>query len=154
MNAITKLQNKLAKLQNRLTKFQKIGICRKLKRTAMDLIFKIARLEQVIEDMEKIEGVFEVKLYTPKKCYHSWLAKISKERDPRYGGFKKRFIEPTNRIFNRRGEEYALYEIPITLEAIYQDSDGDFWRFRDLEGNTVLMSYQEVCYRFREGESR
>jgi hypothetical protein len=47
----------------------------------------------------------------------------------------------------------ATFEIPINLNAIYQDSDGDYWVFENVKGEIQSISYQEVCYRFSQRAS-
>ena len=89
-----------------------------------------------------------LELQTPRRAWRAWVAKISAKKDPVYGGFSKEFIEPCDRQFDRKGETSATFEIEIDLNQIYQDSDGDFWMFENLDGDIKIISYQEVKYIF------
>jgi len=110
----------------------------------------IAQLQKnVIVAFKKLPKTRTLTLETPKRAWKAWIAKISSERDLKYGGYKKQFIEPVSRKFEgKKGEVSATFEIPIDLNSIYQDSDGDYWVFENIKGEIQCISYQEVCYRF------
>lgn len=126
-------------------------------RAKAKLVIKILAVEAAIEAIQKnaivafkkLPKTRTLTLETPKRAWKAWIAKISSERDLKYGGYKKQFIEPINRKFEgKKGEVSATFEIPIDLNAIYQDSDGDYWVFENIKGEIQCISYQEVCYRF------
>jgi hypothetical protein len=151
------LQSKLARLEAQL----KITKGRQNQRK---LIEKILAVEAAIEAIEK-NAIVSFKrlpktrtliLETPRRAWRAWVAKISPEKDIEYGGFTKKFIEPVSRKFEgKKGETSATFEIPIDLNAnaIYQDSDGDYWVFENVKGEIQSISYQEVCYRFSQRAS-
>jgi hypothetical protein len=151
------LQSKLAQLEAQL----KIT---KGRRNQRKLIEKILKVEAAIEAIEKntivsfkrLPKTCTLILETPRRAWRAWVAKISPEKDIKHGGFTKKFIEPVNRKFEgKKGETSATFEIPIDLNAnaIYQDSDGDYWVFENVKGEIQSISYQEVCYRFSQRAS-
>ena len=144
------LQSKLARLNAQLA-------ITKGRRNQRKLIEKILKVEAAIEAIEKntivsfkrLPKTCTLTLETPKRAWKAWIAKISSERDLKYGGYKKQFIDPVSRKFEgKKGEVSATFEIPIDLNSIYQDSDGDYWVFENIKGEIQCISYQEVCYRF------
>ena len=144
------LQIKLARLEAQLA-------ITKGNRAKAKLIIAILAVEAAIEAIEKntivafkrLPKTRTLTLETPRRAWKAWVAKISPERDTKYGGFTKKFIEPVSRKFEgKKGEVSATFEIPIDLNAIYQDSDGDYWVFENIMGEIQSISYQEVCYRF------
>jgi hypothetical protein len=149
------LQSKLARLNAQL----KIT---KGRRNQRKLIEKILAVEAAIEAIEKntivsfkrLPKTRTLVLETPRRAWRAWVAKISPEKDIEYGGFTKKFIEPVSRKFEgKKGEVAATFQIPINLNAIYQDSDGDYWVFENVKGEIQSISYQEVCYRFSQRAS-
>ena len=126
-------------------------------RAKAKLVIKILAVEAAIEQIQKnaivsfkrLPKTRTLTLETPRRAWRAWVAKISPEKDIKHGGFTKKFIEPINRKFEgKKGETSATFEIPIDLNAIYQDSDGDYWKFQNMKGEIQCISYQEVCYRF------
>lgn len=147
---MTNLQSKL----NRLNAQLKIT---KGRQNLRKLIEKILKVEAAIEAIEKntivgfkrLPKTRTLTLETPRRAWRAWVAEISPEKDIKHGGFTKKFIEPVSRKFEgKKGETSATFEIPIDLNAIYQDSDGDYWKFQNMKGEIQCISYQEVCYRF------
>lgn len=126
-------------------------------RAKAKLVIKILAVEAAIEQIQKnaivsfkrLPKTCTLTLETPRRAWRAWVAKISPEKDIKHGGFTKKFIKPINRKFEgKKGETSATFEIPIDLNAIYQDSDGDYWVFENIKGEIQCISYQEVCYRF------
>jgi hypothetical protein len=149
------LQTKLARLEAQLA-------ITKGRQNQRKLIKKILKVEAAIEAIEKntivsfkrLPKTRTLTLETPRRAWRAWVAKISPEKDIEYGGFTKKFIEPVSRKFEgKKGEVAATFEIPINLNAIYQDSDGDYWVFENVKGEIQSISYQEVCYRFSQRAS-
>jgi hypothetical protein len=149
------LQSKLARLNAQLA----ISRGRQNQRK---LIEKILKVEAAIEAIEKntivsfkrLPKTRTLILETPRRAWRAWVAKISSEKDIKYGGYKKQFMEPVSRKFEgKKGETSATFEIPIDLNAIYQDSDGDYWVFENVKGEIQSISYQEVCYLFSQRAS-
>ena len=149
---MTNLQSKLTRLNAQLS-------ITKGRQNQRKLIEKILKVEAAIEAIEKntivalkrLPKTRTLTLETPRRAWRAWVAKISPERDTKYGGFTKKFIEPVSRKFEgKKGEVSATFEIPIDLNAIYQDSDGDYWLFENIIGEIQSISYQEVCYRFSQ----
>lgn len=146
------LQSKLARLESQL----KIT---KGNRAKAKIVIEILKVESAIEQLQKnnivafkrVPKTRTLILETPRRAWKAWVAKISPEKDIKHGGFTKKFIEPVSRKFEgKKGETSATFEIPIDLNAnaIYQDSDGDYWVFENIKGEIQCISYQEVCYRF------
>lgn len=156
MNKINYYTQKLARLEAKLAQFQKVGVSDRM--IAIKLIWEIERIERIVKSLQSIKSEIKpfnrptrtLTLQTPRRAYRAWVAKISPEKDPKYGGFKKQFIEPTSREFGKKGETEATFEIPVDLTAIYQDSDGDYWVFENFDGDIKIICYQEVCYRFQK----
>ena len=126
-------------------------------RAKAKLVIKILAVEAAIEQIQKnaivafkrLPKTRTLTLETPRRAWRAWVAEISPEKDIKHGGFTKKFIEPVSRKFEgKKGETSATFEIPIDLNAIYQDSDGDYWVFENIKGEIQCISYQEVCYRF------
>ena len=146
----TKLQAKLKKLNAQL----KITKGRQNQRKLIEKILKVeAAIEQIqknaIVAFKRLPKTRTLTLETPRRAWRAWVAEISPEKDIKHGGFTKKFIEPVSRKFEgKKGEASATFEIPIDLNAIYQDSDGDYWVFQNIKGEIQCISYQEVCYRF------
>lgn len=147
---MTNLQFKLARLNAQLS-------ITKGRQNQRKLIEKILKVEAAIEAIEKntivgfkrLPKTHTLTLETPRRAWRAWVAEISPEKDIKHGGFTKKFIEPVSRKFEgKKGETSATFEIPIDLNAIYQDSDGDYWVFENIKGEIQCISYQEVCYRF------
>ena len=144
------LQSKLARLNAQLAITRGGQNQRKL-------IEKILKVEAAIEAIEKntivsfkrLPKTRTLTLETPRRAWRAWVAKISPEKDIKHGGFTKKFIEPVSREFNKKGETSATFEIPIDLNVIYQDSDGDYWVL-NIKGEIQCISCQEVCYRFSQ----
>lgn len=152
---MTNLQSKLARLNAQLS-------ITKGRQNQRKLIEKILKVEAAIEAIEKntivalkrLPKIRTLTLETPRRAWRAWVAKISPKRDTKYGGFTKKFIEPVSRKFEgKKGEMSATFEISIDLNAIYQDSDGDYWVFENIIGEIQSISYQEVCYRFSQRTS-
>lgn len=146
MNTQQQIQKQIKILESRLSRFT----TESFKSQVVGLILEIERLEGQLEQIEeKVQPKTRtLKLETPRRVNRSWVAKLSPEKDPRYGGFQKSFIEPKERTFGKKGEVSARFEIEIDLNAIYQDSDGDYWYFENLEGDIETICYEEVKYRF------
>ena len=149
------LRSKLARLNAQLA-------ITKGRQNQRKLIKKILKVEAAIEAIEKntivsfkrLPKTRTLTLETPRRAWRAWVAKISLEKDIKYGGHKKQFVEPVSRKFEgKKGEVAATFEIPINLNAIYQDSDGDYWVFENVKGEIQSISYQEVCYRFSQRAS-
>ena len=149
---MTNLQTKLARLNAQLS-------ITKGRQNQHKLIEKILKVEAAIEAIEKntivsfkrLPKTRTLTLETPRRAWRAWVAKLSPEKDIKHGGFTKQFIEPVSREFKgKKGEVSATFEIPIDLNAIYQDSDGDYWVFENIKGGIQSISYQEVCYRFSQ----
>ena len=96
-------------------------------RAKAKLVIKILAVEAAIEQLQKnaivafkkLPKTRTLTLETPKRAWKAWIAKISSERDLKYGGYKKQFIEPISRKFEgKKGEVSATFEIPIDLRAI------------------------------------
>ena len=126
-------------------------------RAKAKLVIKILAVEAAIEQIQKnaivsfkrLPKTRTLTLETPRRAWRAWVAELSPEKDIKHGGFTKKFIEPVSREFKgKKGETSATFEIPIDLNAIYQDSDGDYWVFENIKGEIQCISYQEVCYRF------
>lgn len=125
-------------------------------RAKAKLVIKILAVEAAIEQLQKntivsfkrLPKTRTLTLETPRRAWRAWVAKISPEKDIKHGGFTKKFIEPVSRKFEKKGEVSATFDIPIDLNVIYQDSDGDYWVFENVKREIQSISYQEVCYRF------
>ena len=126
-------------------------------RAKAKLVIKILAVEAAIEQIQKnaivsfkrLPKTRTLTLETPRRAWRAWVAELSPEKDIKHGGFTKKFIEPVSREFKgKKGETSATFEISIDLNAIYQDSDGDYWVFENIKGGIQSISYQEVCYRF------
>jgi hypothetical protein len=146
-------QSEIETLNNKLSKIQR-GISWKMRKTAIDIIFKIFHLESLIEKMKesiKTCEVVELRIKAIRSgC--AWLAELDSKKDKKHGGFSKTFIEPVSREFGKKGEIAATFEVPVNLYAVYQDSEGDFWVFKDSEGDTQVISYQEAKFRLEGGK--
>lgn len=138
------LQAKLQKLETKLQVLSKLSVSKSL---LIKVVEQILKLEKLIKNAIT-KRVLELK--TGRKQWRAWVAKISAKRDKVHGGYCKKFIEPTKREFDKKGEVSATFEIEIDLHQIYQDSDGDFWMFENAQGDIKVISYQEVKYRFAQ----
>jgi len=146
MNTQQQIQKQIKVLRSRLSRFTSESF----KSQVAGLILEIERLEGQLEQIEeKVQPATRtLKLETPRRVNRCWVAKLSHEKDARWGGFKKSFIEPKERIFGKKGETSAAFQIEIDLNAIYQDSDGDYWYFENMDGDIETICYEEVKYRF------
>jgi hypothetical protein len=131
-------------------------------RAKAKLVIKILAVEAAIEQLQKntivsfkrLPKTRTLTLETSRRAWRAWVAKISPEKDIKHGGFTKKFIEPVSRKFEgKKGETSATFDIPIDLNVIYQDSDGDYWVFENVKREIQSISYQEVCYRFSQRAS-
>jgi hypothetical protein len=131
-------------------------------RAKAKLVIKILAVEAAIEQLQKntivsfkrLPKTRTLTLETSRRAWRAWVAKISPEKDIKHGGFTKKFIEPVSRKFEgKKGETSATFDIPIDLNVIYQDSDGNYWVFENVKGKIQSISYQEVCYRFSQRAS-
>jgi hypothetical protein len=144
------LQSKLARLNAQLA----ITRRRQNQRKLIEKILKVGAAIKAIEkntivSFKRLPKTRNLILETPRRAWRAWVAKISPEKDIKHGGYTKKFIEPVSRKFEgKKGETSATFEIPIDLNVIYQDSDGDYWVFENVKGEIQGISYQEVCYRF------
>lgn len=150
MKSLQKLSAKLSVLNHQLATLQANGIKKALKSVAINIIFAIEKLEALIEQITKATQSRKLELKTPRCGWRAWVAKISGKRDTVHGGFTKEFFKPTSREFGKKGEISATFQIQIDLNQTYQDSDGDFWVFENLEGDIKVICWEEVKYRFSQ----
>ena len=156
-------QNKLARLNAKLEILRVKGAFSR--KHAINLILEIDRIEMLLEKLEHAARVLafaeetkpryiELTLDTPKNRYRAWVAMVLPEYDKCNGGLKKRFIKAIDRKFNYRGETKATFKIKIELDKIYKDSDGDYWQFKNLDGDIKCISWQEVKYLMFEKDNQ
>lgn len=131
-------------LQSRMSRFTSS----QFKATVVDLIIKIELLQAELELLPAPATTRTLTLETPRRAWRAWVAKISPEIDTKHGGFTKDFISPIDRQFDKKGEASATFKITVDIQAIYQDSDGDYWMFENMDGDIKVISYQEVKYIF------
>ncbi len=151
-----RIQSRIKYYSQKLVKLEALLKGKTTKKYAIDIIFAIAKTEAILESLKVAQAksmivpfkraIGKVKIQSPGKGRRAWLARLSSERDKKYGGFVKEFLEPTSREFDRKGETLARFEIPINLKDVFQDSEGDFWMFENYEGNIKVISYQEAHY--------
>lgn len=145
MNTQQQIQKQIKVLQSRLSRFT----TESFKPVVAGILLEIEILEAKLEEVELVQPKTRtLKLETPRRVNRCWVARLSPEKDARYGGFQKSFVEPKERTFGKKGETSATFVIEIDLNAIYQDSDGDYWYFENLEGDIETICYEEVKYRF------
>lgn len=149
MKTRSQIEKEIQVLQSRMSRFTSV----QFKSTVAGLILEIevlqAELDSLLDSLpDPVPTTRTLKLNTPRRAWRAWVAQISPEIDAKHGGFTKEFIEPFDRQFNKKGETSARFKITVNTEAIFQDSDGDYWMFENMEGDIKVISYQEVKYIF------
>ena len=133
---LQQLQKRAKQLNNLIAKFPTV-------RSAIrKWAFELVRVEAEIERLQpKITAItWTIEAYTRRQEGNLWLARLTGQ-DSRYT-FARKFLEPSDIRWGKRGMDRAQYE--IKSPGFYQDVEGDFIQvFVNDKGD---LDYRECCY--------
>jgi hypothetical protein len=158
MTKLQRLEKKLEKLNIKFNFLSKQKISRTILANVAIEILKIeADIEKEIAE-KQCQYQYKITIESPKRgtkvIGRAWVSRLLgfNKPDPKYYKFKRQFIEPVEREFDKKGEVQATFI--INERGIYHDSDQDYYIADVFDGkfDIKIISYQEVCWKLQQGE--